>query len=82
MNDEELAGININEPVLEIHHSELERFSKTSIYKSVCPVCEQGLLLIYRNQKTLKLEEYDRCVLCGQLIRYLDIELLRKREGG
>jgi len=33
-----------------------------------------------RDHDTLKLSEFDRCLLCGQTVRYLDIEILRGRE--
>jgi len=69
---------NLLKSILEIPHMELERYGN-SIYKSVCPVCHKGLLLVRRHQETLIFEEYDSCVLCGQRIRYLDINNLRKR---
>ena len=73
---------NLNAPVIEICQLELECLSENSIYKTICPVCKKGLLLINRDQESLELMEYDRCVLCGQQVRYLDIEILRKRERG
>jgi len=73
--------MNVNAPVLAVKHSELERFSDESAYKSICPACKNGLLLVYRNSKTLALEEYDRCILCGQQYKYLDIEELKKKES-
>ena len=77
---EELQFKNINKPVLEIPHSELESVPN-SIFKKICPVCKTGFLLVYRSPKTLILEEYDRCLLCGQRIRYIDINLLREKDG-
>jgi hypothetical protein len=29
-------------------------------------------LLVYRNQKTFGLSNMDRCIRCGQLVRYSD----------
>lgn len=75
-----LSCINVNEPIIEINHKNLSRFGG-SPYKSVCPKCEEGLLLIYRDQKSLVLQEYDRCVLCGQQFKYKDIQELRRAEG-
>ena len=64
---------NIAEPIIDVKHSELERLCDESIYKSLCPKCG-GLLLVYRDQDTLELEELDVCVKCGQHYRYTDIE--------
>ena len=71
---------NMDAPLLEISHQELERYGD-DMYKSFCPACQCGLLLVGRDQKTLYLKEYDRCTLCGQQVKYTDIEDLRRREG-
>jgi hypothetical protein len=76
-----MVGANINKQVVNVNHNELTRFGD-GIYKSECPECKEGLLLVGRNQETLILEEYDYCVLCGQSFRYLDIETMRERENG
>jgi len=68
--------VNAEKPILDVLHSELQRYSDSSMYKSKCPVCEEGLLLIGRNQENHKLLEVDYCVLCGQHVRYLDIDRL------
>jgi uncharacterized protein (DUF983 family) len=81
MNVMDDVGINKNEPVIEVNHKDLERASDNSAYRSDCPKCKEGVLLVYRNPKTLVLQEYDRCVLCGQQFKYLDIDELRKAEG-
>ena len=73
---------NVDAAVLEVHHAELERYSDKSAYRSRCPVCPKGVLLVGRDPVTLELLEYDRCITCGQQIRYLDIEVLRQRERG
>lgn len=78
-NDEELAGINIDQPYIAVNHKDLVRFGD-SYYKSVCPKCERGVLLFGRDQRTLVLLDYDRCLLCGQLFKYKDVEELRKAE--
>jgi len=70
---------NLDEPIIEVKHSDLERFGN-GIYRSECPKCS-GALLMERDSKTFVLQEYDRCVLCGQRFRYSDINELRKAEG-
>jgi uncharacterized protein (DUF983 family) len=75
-----LAGINIKKPCIKIKHSGLTRYGD-SYYKSSCPACKEGILLVYRNPETLVLERYDRCILCGQQFEYMDIEDLRKVEN-
>lgn len=75
----DLAAKNVREPVLEIPHAELERIGD-SPYRSRCPKCHKGILMVRRNQETFVLEELDRCLLCGQAVRYLDIEMMRERE--
>ena len=69
---------NLEKPVLALLHSSLER-SGESDYRSKCPVCDRGILLVRRNQQTLFLVRDDNCVGCGQRIRYLDPELNGER---
>lgn len=73
--------INVEKTVVRVRHSELERASKSSCYKSKCPVCKKGILLIYRDKNTLQLSEYDRCMSCGQRFVYTDIDKVRSMEG-
>lgn len=75
-------GGNIDKEPIKVRHSELTRFSETSVYKSKCLVCKGGLLLVYRNPKTMKLMERDRCVYCAQEFIYEDIDKLRFIEDG
>ena len=70
---------NFDKPAVEVKHADLTRYGE-SMYKSVCPKCK-GLLLVGRDSDTFILQEYDRCVLCGQLYRYTDIAEMRKKEG-
>lgn len=74
------VGCNIKVLPIEVRHSDLIRISG-SMYRSICPKCKEGTLLVYRNQDTLQLEEMDRCILCGQAFKYLDIEKMRVRES-
>jgi uncharacterized protein (DUF983 family) len=58
---------------MEVEHARLERWDpETSIYKSVCPVCRKGALLIPRDRETGALRREDRCILCGQRVIYTD----------
>lgn len=70
---EDLSGINIGKPVIDVSHAELKRSNDSSDYKSMCPICHEGVLLMKRNLQTLQLEEDDRCVLCGQSVHYNDL---------
>ena len=80
MDDRELlAGVNIRKPAVAVKHSSLTRFGD-SAYKSVCPVCKEGILPVGRDPRSFELQEYDRCFLCGQQFQYLDIEQLRRKE--
>jgi len=72
---------NVDAPLLEVEHANLRRASDNSAYRSVCPACPEGILMVGRDQDTFQLLEYDRCIVCGQLIKYLDIDDMRAREG-
>jgi len=72
-------GCNMDEPVRDVRHSDLKRYGD-SVFKSVCPACSDGILLVYRDQQTFKLQEGDRCVACGQAFRYTDIDEIRSME--
>ena len=67
-----------NDPI-KINHSELKRYSDESAYKSDCPMCHVGILLVGRDDD-FKLSENDICIACGQQFIYKDIEKLRKGE--
>lgn len=75
--------MNAEAPVLEIRHDQLERWSDHSVYKSDCPACSEGILLVRRHEKTFDLLENDCCIVCAQQVRYLDIdELMPTRPTG
>lgn len=61
---------NLGKPTAAVRHSDLER-SGGSAYKSECPVCKGGVLLI-RRDGTMRIVRTDICSLCGQTFRYLD----------
>ncbi len=65
-------GANIKKLPLLVSHTDLERFSTESDYRSRCPECNTGLLLVNRDQMTLSLINVDRCTFCGQLMIYTD----------
>jgi len=65
-------GANIKKPMLLVSHADLERFSTESDYRSRCPECAKGVLMINRDQKSLSLINVDRCTFCGQLVVYTD----------
>lgn len=71
-----LPGININKPAIKVRHSELQR-DGDSKYRSQCPVCKVGLLLMERDRITFQLKETDRCTHCGQSFIYEDIQEIR-----
>jgi hypothetical protein len=63
---------NLKQPPVRVSHSALKRWDDDSAYKSVCPACEKGPLLIVRDMSTYKLTNVDRCLGCAQLIIYTD----------
>jgi hypothetical protein len=40
-----------------------------------------GTLNVVRDPGTFILQEYDRCVSCGQQVRYIDIDDMRSWDG-
>ena len=72
--------LNINEPAYHIAHKDLERYDDRSAFRSVCPVCEKGILLVRRDASTMQLEEDDYCTHCAQHIIYSDIDELREND--
>jgi hypothetical protein len=76
--EESLLAKNIDAPIKRIRHSELSRVGD-SAYRSECPECKEGVLLVVRDPKRhYNLSAYDLCVLCGQQFEYIDIEEMRK----
>ena len=65
------AGCNRNAPIMKVCHANLKRFDEGE-YKSECPVCKHGVLLVSRDQQTLRLTRYDFCVFCAQRFKYID----------
>jgi hypothetical protein len=52
-------------------HASLRRYDEGG-YKSICPICTEGILFVCRDQKTLRLSDVDRCSFCAQLFIYTD----------
>ena len=64
----------IKDPV-ELFHSRIVRHDpENSKYKSCCPFCETGVLLMQRNQESLKLLAEDSCNVCGRRVKYMDLK--------
>lgn len=68
---------NVNKPPIRVRHADLTRSTPNSLYRSRCPACPDGDLLVRRNPKTFSLEEVDYCVACAQAFIYMDIAELR-----
>lgn len=67
------------EPI-HVKHADLAR-SDDSMYRSTCPSCGDGMLMVARDHQTFLLLAEDRCILCGQTFVYDDIDKMREREG-
>ena len=64
MSNENVVGANLNNPIIEVKHTNLKRFDDSG-YKSYCPTCEEGILFMRRDQETGHLLENDNCCFCG-----------------
>lgn len=64
---------NLNNEPIHVKHSELQRETEESPYRSKCPCCEDGVLFMRRDLKTFNLVSTDMCISCGQQIVYDDI---------
>jgi len=63
---------NIDTTPIRLAHASLQKWSPDSDYKAQCPACPSGLLLVRRDQRTMKLTRDDHCVSCGQRVVYTD----------
>ena len=75
-----MTGSQIDVSPIQVKHSELDRDSSNSIYRSECPVCKIGILLVRRDDDSFVLKAEDRCILCGQKFVYDDIDEMRKKD--
>lgn len=64
--------LNSGRPPLRISHAELPRLTRDSAYRSKCPECKTGILLMLRDRTTFKLCRNDMCRCCGQAYIYTD----------
>jgi len=71
--DEETL-VNYSNPVVKVVHRNLQRADENSPFRSLCPFCFNGILLVGRDDKDFKLKAQDRCVLCGQAVEYIDMQ--------
>lgn len=74
--------VNVKNEIIKLNYKDLKRAVEGHPYRSICPICKKGVLLVGRNNKTLELQAMDYCILCGQHYIYMDIGELRKREEG
>lgn len=58
---------------LEVKHKELKR-SGDSMFRSECPSCEIGILMMQRDSFVFKLSVNDYCTYCGRRFKYTDIK--------
>jgi hypothetical protein len=72
-----MVAENIDKEPIKVKHSSLTRFGD-SLFKSECPACEKGLLLVNRDMETLQVIATDRCIMCGQMFIYEDIDIMRQ----
>ena len=72
---------NIGKPQIDVQYVTLE-IIELGKWKRKCPACKDGILLVRRDNTTLRLLESDRCISCGQLIKYIDIESMRDYDEG
>jgi hypothetical protein len=63
---------NLNAPPIYVLHAELTRYTEDSAYRSLCPVCKTGVLMVNRHPATFELLRPDRCTHCGQVVVYED----------
>ena len=67
-------GCNAKNKPIEVRHQDLEPDSDESLFRSECPICSRGVLLVRRDQKTFHLSSWDNCISCGQQFIYTDFE--------
>ncbi len=72
---------NTKSSTVAVYWSRLLPVGDDSAYRRECPFCEDGIFLVGRTRATFVLEEFDHCISCGQTIRYIDIEEMRKKEA-
>jgi len=66
------VGQNLKNPIISVKHADLERIGPNEVYKSWCPVCNQGVLLVSRKLGSMHISRYEHCTMCGQQFFYTD----------
>lgn len=79
--DMHTVGCNFEKPPIEVEHATLTCCGRPNQWKSDCPVCQKGVLLVGRDAETYVLEAEDICRFCGQRFIYTDIEDMRRKDG-
>lgn len=77
--DQEIVASNVGKAVIKVNHQDLQRADSESLYRSFCPKCRKGLLMVRRDLKSGELLEDDYCLLCGQHFFYKDFAKLKKK---
>lgn len=71
-----LTGKNVNESFKIVRHADLQRVTEDSPFRSWCPVCDKGLLLVRRLALLdMRLSKMDNCSMCGQQFFYEEDEI-------
>ena len=71
---------NFRQPPIHVMQAWLLKANGQSVFTSLCPRCG-GTLPVCRDPNTLKLLEFDRCLLCAQQYIYMDIDEMRQKYG-
>ncbi len=72
---------NKDTPVRQVRHADLERSKDESLFRSWCPACKYGQLMVVRDQKHFHLLPEDRCTWCAQRFYYTDLDTLPTAQG-
>lgn len=70
---------NLKNPIKKINFYDLTHFGGS--FKSECPECGEGLLLVARDLESGELLPQDRCTLCAQAFEYADFKEMKKFGG-
>lgn len=71
MSTADKVGINLTEAPITLRHSKLKRSDEESAFRSECPKCEDGILLMRRDPENgFRLMNIDVCTFCGQHFIY------------
>ena len=62
---------NVHAPEIVCSHAALQP-SGEGLFHRLCPACGEGVLLVYRDPRSLALVNVDRCTRCGQKVVYTD----------